>query len=547
MRSRFLTNAAANYAGQLTVVAIGFLLTPALLFHLGTAMYGVLMVVSAVQGLAGLFDFGMATSVVRYVAEHKARDEAVEINRVVSSSFFVYLAVGALAFVVIVGVAIFGLPLLSIESNDLPVAQQALLIAGISLLLGLPIGVFSSLLLGLRHYEWANAINILQAVVAAGVTLLVLEAGGGPRELVLVNTVSLLLAYALKALLAFRLLPTLRLSLSLGNRMTLRRIGGYSSWIFALDVAKRIFYNADAVLIAAFLPVTQVTAYNLGFKPASAISYLSGPFVSVLLPAASAMEALNEQGQLKRLLRVGTRLALVLTLPAMLWLLVFGRQVLELWVGPGHEEALPVLYLFLGVFLVSAIQNPSAVILQGIGQVRLLALAVIAEYVANLVLSIILLPRVGLVGAALGTLIPAFVVDVFLIPWLVCRALKISYGHFVFGTLMGPLLSVVPAWALLALVSRQLQSPSLLEVGAGAMLALLLFGIFFLIIGADRQEKGMLWHALRAGRARLERTTNKKTPYETNSDHRNTDQKPAGGAAPDAGQPSPSESGPGQL
>jgi O-antigen/teichoic acid export membrane protein len=497
-RPRLLTNAIANYAGQITTLAVGILLTPFILNRMGAAMFGVWVLVVAIQGLGELFDLGVTGSVVKYVAEHRARDEIDEINKVVNSSFFLHMFIGTIAFAFTLLTAWVGLPMLQLEGNLLPVAQQALVIAGASLMLGLPLSVLSYVLTGLRAYEVSNVVNIAQTLLTASAVIVALLMGGGPVELVAINGIGLVLAHAVKWLMARRLLPGLRLSLRWPDRASLRRIGGYSAWFFLLDIGKKLFINADAVLIAAFLPVSKVTAYNIGFKPANAVAYLSGPFAAVLLPAASEMEARRDTAQLHRMLLASTRLALGLTLPAVLWLALFGRQALQVWVGPGHEDALPVLYVFLGVFLVSAAQNPASSILKGIGHVKALALAVIGEYTLNIILSLVLIPRMGVVGAALGTLFPALINDLIVVPWLTCRALKMDYARFLFGTIPGPIMAAVPTLGILWAASLWLQEASLIAIGTAGVIAVVVYGAFYFLLAATREERTLLVERVKA-------------------------------------------------
>lgn len=491
-RPRLLTNAIANYAGQISTLAVGILLTPFILSKLGPALYAVWVLVVSIQGLGELFDFGVTGSVVKYVAEHRARDETDEINKVVNSSFFLHLFIGTATFLITLLIAWLGLPLLQLDSSLLPVAQIALIIGGVGLMLGLPLSVLSYVLIGLRHYERGNMVNIVQTLATASAIVVALQMGGGPVALVTINAIGLIFAHLAKWLIAQRLLPGLRLSPRLPDWSSLRRIGGYSLWFFLLDVGKKLFTNADAVLISAFLPVGKVTAYNLGFKPANAVAYLSGPFAAVLLPAASEMEARRDTARIHRMLISSTRLALGLTLPAVLWLALFGRQALQVWVGPGHEDALPVLYVFLGVFLVSSAQNPASSILKGVGKVKALALVVLGEYIVNIMLSIILIPRVGVVGAALGTLVPALINDLAVIPWLACRALNMDYSRFLLGTVLGPLSAAVPTFALLWVASPWLQAASLLSIGMAGVLAVLLYALFYFLLAAKKEEKALL-------------------------------------------------------
>ncbi|HUS16325.1 MAG TPA: oligosaccharide flippase family protein [Chloroflexia bacterium] len=486
-RPRLLSNALANYAGQLMPLVVGVALTPLIISRLGDAGFGIWTLVIALQGLGGLLDLGITRSVVKYVAAHHAAGDTPAINRVVSSSFFLHLAMGLVALAGVAAGASWGLPFLQLSAEQVAVARPALFLAGATLALALPLGVLGGMLTGLQQYERSNAVSIAQTLLTAAATVATLAAGAGPVALVAVNGVGLVLGGALKGLLAARAVPGFHLSPRLAGWDTLRQVGGYSVWLFLIDLAERIFYYADAVLIAAFLPVSAVTAYNLGFRPASAVGYLAGPFVAVLLPAAAALQARRASGDLQRMLGAGTRLALGLTLPGVLWLGAYGRSALEVWVGPGHEDALPVLWVFLGVFLVSAAQNPAGTLLRGVGGVRPLAGVVFAEYAANIALSLWLIPQVGPVGAALGTLIPAVAADVGVIPWLACRAVGARYAVFLRDSYGRPLMAAIPVVGLLAML-RAWQLPPWPALLLGGMVTLVAYGALYGSLAAGVEE-----------------------------------------------------------
>ena len=495
-RRRLAGNAVASYAGQLTAVLVGFLLTPFILRGLGPDLFGVWALVLSIQGLAGLLDLGVTTSVVKYVAEHEARGELDMINRVVSTTVALHVGIGAIAFGLLALAAWGVLPLLNLVGPELHAARDALLVVAATVGLSLPLAVPGNLLAGLQRYAAVNSVNVAQAVVTGAATLIALANGAGPAELVAIGGVGLIAASVVKWWLAARALPGLRVRPGLADRATLRRIGGYSVWLFLIDTAKRIFYNADAVLIAAFLPVGAVGTYNLGFKPASATSYASGPLVSIFLPVASALDARRAAPDLRRLLTQGTRAAVAMTLVISLWLWAFGRQVIELWVGPGHEDALPVLYAFVGVFLVGAFQNPAAVLLKGAGTVRPLAVAVIAEYIANVALTVFLLPRIGVAGAAVGTLVPALVNDLVVIPWLACRRFELPYGDFLARTLTGPVLAGLATLAVVAPLGALLREASVVAVGVGALATAVVFGACYALVGLSGAERRAIGEAL---------------------------------------------------
>ena len=66
-------------------------------------------------------------------------------------------------------------------------------------------------------------------------------------------------------------------------------------------------------------------------------------------------------------------------------------------------------------------QKTSAYALFALARHRFLAITVVIEGVLNVVLSVILVPRIGLLGVGLGTLIPLFKTKVIVQPIYVCH------------------------------------------------------------------------------------------------------------------------------
>jgi O-antigen/teichoic acid export membrane protein len=85
----------------------------------------------------------------------------------------------------------------------------------------------------------------------------------------------------------------------------------------------------------------------------------------------------------------------------------------------------PVIYVLSIVVALRVGNATSTVILKGHGQHQLLAFSNIAMAISNLVLSIALVRWYGLVGVALGTLIPMIATSLFLIFPAACRRLEL--------------------------------------------------------------------------------------------------------------------------
>jgi O-antigen/teichoic acid export membrane protein len=80
--------------------------------------------------------------------------------------------------------------------------------------------------------------------------------------------------------------------------------------------------------------------------------------------------------------------------------------VIHAWVGAGFPESVLVTQILLMVVLIRVGNASAALILKGGGQHRMLAFVNSATAIVNVVMSVLLVPVLGLVGVAVGTLVP---------------------------------------------------------------------------------------------------------------------------------------------
>src|SRR5260370_41897146 len=73
--SLILRAVATSWVAILANAAVGFLLTPYVLHHLGDEAFGLWVLVVTLVGYYGLFDAGVRSSILRYASRHRARSE----------------------------------------------------------------------------------------------------------------------------------------------------------------------------------------------------------------------------------------------------------------------------------------------------------------------------------------------------------------------------------------------------------------------------------------------------------------------------------------
>src|SRR6202790_669635 len=78
-------------------ILVGIFLSPYILHRLGDEAFGLWVLIFSITGYYGLFDLGIRSSIIRYVAKYSATDENDELNRLINTSLFTYSGIGAVA------------------------------------------------------------------------------------------------------------------------------------------------------------------------------------------------------------------------------------------------------------------------------------------------------------------------------------------------------------------------------------------------------------------------------------------------------------------
>src|SRR5437879_10793043 len=99
LKTRALINVASSWGGLAVNIAVGFFLSPFILHHLGDEAFGLWILIFSLTGYYGIFDFGIRSSLVRYVSKFLATDDKYQLARLVNTSLFTYSCVGLMLMV----------------------------------------------------------------------------------------------------------------------------------------------------------------------------------------------------------------------------------------------------------------------------------------------------------------------------------------------------------------------------------------------------------------------------------------------------------------
>src|SRR5207302_9243942 len=149
---RALKNVTSSWGGLAINIAVGFFLSPFILHHLGDEAYGLWVLIFSFTGYYGIFDFGIRSSLVRYVSKFEATGDKDQLARLVNTTLFTYSCLGLFLLLVTMLGTFFVDRLFAFSAAFLRDARVLFLMVGTSLALGFPLGISGGILEGLQRF-----------------------------------------------------------------------------------------------------------------------------------------------------------------------------------------------------------------------------------------------------------------------------------------------------------------------------------------------------------------------------------------------------------
>ena len=491
----FVRNVGTRYAAVVIQAVVGLLVLPINLKYLGPSAYGLWMLTASLTTYFSALDLGFGGAIVRFVAEYRARKDAKALNETLSTMFFVYSGIGVLCYLAAIGVSFALGHLFSLTPEQAATGQIVLLIVAVNIALHFVFSVYGGVTNGFQSHYLNNVVATATTILAAVVNVIVVIAGYGLIELVAATTACRVAPYFLYIRNAHRVFPQLEIRWAHFNRSRLRRLTGFSVYLAVIDWSTRLNYTVDTVVIGAFLNTGAVAIYVVAQRLAQAMLRVTQQLHVFLFPVVvdRAVKGTPEEQQLLMIRATRFQLATAAAVAGAVG--ADADRLVLAWVGPGYDTSAVLLQLLSFVVALRAWNGMPSTVLKGLGGHRWLSGVSASCAVANLLLSVLLVNQIGLIGVALGTVIPVTVVNAAVVFPRACRRLGIPAWRG-YAEVLAP--AAWPAVLVIAAMTqtRMLIPARLLPVVLHIALGMLTYAALFLRFGLDREERDWLGRKL---------------------------------------------------
>ena len=98
-------NVTTRYLAIATEMALGLIMLPFNLRHLGAEAYGLWALTASLTIHFSVLDLGFSGALVKFMAQYRAHRDTRALNEIASTLFYLFAAVGLIAYLVAVGLA----------------------------------------------------------------------------------------------------------------------------------------------------------------------------------------------------------------------------------------------------------------------------------------------------------------------------------------------------------------------------------------------------------------------------------------------------------
>jgi len=444
---RFARNVGWGLAGQGAVAAINLLLIPRLVNGFGVEAYGLYLLMQSAAGWVGALHFGAGAGLVRYAAESQAEGKRGALDDSLKHGALLIVGGAAFGALVLWGTA----PLLVDRVFTVPGYYRS---HGAWMIRAAAIGaVFASVTAwagaafqGLHRFQWQSAASVLQGILIPFGVLSALSVGRGLGA----AAATFVAVHALVALFCLFGLNRARHEVAdHGGRLSFGLFYRYSIGFWPAALAQMVHGQLDRAFVAGLRSMSEFTLYAVPASVLARVQTLPATASTALVPVMGGLGSHEGTATPARLYLRASRTLIGLIVPAYALLFCLMPQFLSLWLGGsfGDTSVWPA-RLLVATQAVALFSFLPASVAAGRKDGWWPSAAGWLQALVCLALWPWMIPRWGLLGAALGGLIAQAVSTFLFVTVVHSRLLDLTWARFARETLPPSLAGVAVLLAL---------------------------------------------------------------------------------------------------
>lgn len=411
--SQTARNSSVLFAGNAIASGLSIIALILVSRNLGPEKFGIIIIFNAIWlTITTLTDFGLGTSAVKFIASSLSTDKhrAAVFMRVI---LILELMCGVL-------IALVGL-VFSHQIADLLGGQYLITAVRLGFVTGffVSIGAFvNPFLTAFEQFKKLSIIIALGAIYRVVGMLILLS-------LMVLNIHNVMLLYTSVPILIFLIAIIVTPKNYMESMSTAEQknvfaeLFHFTKWIFLSTIAVVAFGRIDVFMLSSLKGSTEVGLYGAAVQLNNFFPLIIGTIASVMLPWVSKLKTRKELTTYVRKSTVGLLIICFLLIP----ILLFSEPIIHLVFGDKFSASIGVFRLIFPAYLFNLATMGMALVFFAVNKPKIITLVNYTQLLLLILVDVVLIPKIGMYGAATGFLVAQFVGAIMII-WLSRRTLN---------------------------------------------------------------------------------------------------------------------------
>ncbi|MBL1243810.1 MAG: hypothetical protein COA39_005360 [Sulfurimonas sp.] len=398
----------SNYIHLIIKIISSLILVRILFLGMNHETYGFWALLWSIYGYSVLLEFGLGITIQKKTAEYVASNKIKKISSLFSTYLLVYFIISLLIALSTIVIS-WNLGSFFVINNidQLHEYSLALLVFGLGSSAAFILGFSVEILRGLYLLKIRNYINTFFIILNA-ILLWQCIVTDQPLYILALSTVSIQFLNNLAFLFVLKYnIPSLKISHRLINLADVRNSMQFSLSAYLVMFSNIIIFRTDQIVISVIAGVSYTGLYQIASRVSELFRQFATQFHESIGIKAAMLHATKDKEELSQLMlhsnKIVSAIATFLFVPSFILI----EPLLFLWLELQDIQTInSAKILLISMYILVTFRSSMVQILLMNGlHVQLMRIGLF-EALSNVVLSIILVKEYGMIGAALGTLIP---------------------------------------------------------------------------------------------------------------------------------------------
>lgn len=424
------SGAIISYIAIFFNIAAGLLYTPWMVRQIGVSDFGLYSLIGAFLSYF-LIDFGLGSSIARFIAKFRAEGKENEVNNLLGITTRIYLIIDFIILLILLVVFFFLSNIFKeLSPQEIEKFKIIYVIAGFFSLITFPFTPVSGALIAYEQFFVLKLSDMVQKVLIIVLMILALLMGYGLFALVLVNG---FVGFCVKVLnfLYLKQKTKIKINLQFFNKKLAKELFSFSSWVFVVGIAQRLLLNIVPTILGILSGSKQIAVFAIAMTLEGYIWTFANSLNGLFLPKVTRIVSENKNMHVvsNLMIRVG-RIQLLIIGLLITGIVVLGKPFINLWMGPDFIPSYYVALFLIVPGIVTHTQEIANTLLFVVNEIKYRAKLYIFASILSVVIGIILTPKIGALGSAIGVGIAIILFHIIGMNIVYSKVLKLEIVRF---------------------------------------------------------------------------------------------------------------------